>query len=75
MGDLPDLTSLPPDRATAVGAWLTSTLNPCRICGEPVTPLDSRIHDDDYKPPDAPPDETPEQEKQRTRPRVIHLAC
>jgi hypothetical protein len=43
--DLPDLSSLPPDRAEAVKTWLTSTTSVCRICGEGVTPISSRIRE------------------------------
>jgi hypothetical protein len=59
--DLPDLSSLPPDRAEAVKTWLTSTTSVCRICGEGVTPISSRIRD-----PDEPDD---------TKTATLHLKC
>ena len=37
--------SLPPDRAAAVRAWLSTPVGTCRVCGELVYPTDSRQRD------------------------------
>ena len=37
--------SLPPERAKAVDAWLSTPLGSCWLCGEPVYPTDSRQRD------------------------------
>jgi hypothetical protein len=37
--------SLPPERAKAVEAWLSTPGGTCRLCGEPVYPTDSRRRD------------------------------
>jgi hypothetical protein len=75
MDGMPDLSTLRPDRAEAVRTWLGSSLNECRICGEPVRPIDPRKHDKDFVVPPAATEETEEEKSYRTRPRVMHLAC
>jgi hypothetical protein len=43
--DLDDF--LPPERATAVDAWLKTPLRDCCICGDPIYPTDPRCLDPD----------------------------
>jgi hypothetical protein len=52
---------LPPDRAQAVDAWLSTTLGMCRACARPVYPTDSRVRDLD--------------ERDAARATLLHLAC
>jgi hypothetical protein len=38
-------TCLPPERAKAVEAWLSTPGGTCRLCGQPVYPTDLRRRD------------------------------
>jgi hypothetical protein len=58
------LEHMPPDRAASVRKWLTSELCTCRVCGEPVRPVDPRAVD---------PEATTDDHEQG--PCVLHLAC
>jgi hypothetical protein len=53
--------SLPPERATAVEAWLSRPVGACRFCGRPIYPTDSRARDP--------------QEKGEDRATLLHLPC
>jgi hypothetical protein len=48
-----DLSSLPPDRAKAVEAWLSRGVGACRFCEEPIFPTDPRARDPKAKDDDA----------------------
>jgi hypothetical protein len=56
-----DLSSLPPDRAKAVEAWLSRPLSTCRFCGQAVYPTDPRARDP--------------QEKDEDAATLLHLPC
>ena len=60
----PELSTLPPDRADAVRAWLEGSLCECRICEEPVRRIDPRAYDKDAVRP-----------KGDSRPSLRHLGC
>jgi hypothetical protein len=49
----PDFTSLPPERAKAVEAWLSRPVGTCRFCGKPIYPTDPRARDPEEKDEDA----------------------
>ena len=46
---LGDFSSLPPERARAVEAWLLRPVGTCRVCGQPIYPTDPRARDPEEK--------------------------
>jgi hypothetical protein len=67
---------LSPERAEAVQSWLSTPLNTCRLCQQPVFPTDPRKVDKKFRPPPPPPgEETPMAKFKRETPDKLHLAC
>jgi hypothetical protein len=56
-----DLSSLPPERAEAVEAWLLRSIGTCRLCGQPICPTDARTRDP--------------REKDEDQATLLHLPC
>ena len=51
--DFGDFSSLPPERAEAVEAWLSQPVETCRLCEQPIYAADQRVRDPEEQDPDA----------------------